>query len=207
MNKWIAIPVIAVLLIAVIVMAVVMTQQIGNLNDELSDAEADITMLTSEVNSLNASVSSLQGELTESQNEAVALQASLNTANNQIAALQDTVESQQSTIDTQTDELEKVRYPRHFATLLELMDWLQKDDTDTKYPDVSAAQRAFILEAKAAAAGYLLPVRMPLAGTTDFVTNIAVVGGDKVYSVRASDDFVEPWGTIPAMPQYPITPP
>ncbi|HEX9975932.1 MAG TPA: hypothetical protein VGA82_01660 [Dehalococcoidales bacterium] len=209
MNKWVAITVIAVLVIGLVVMAVIMAQQTGKLNDalgDLDDAETQIAALQSQVSSLEKSVSSVQGKLTESENKAITLQTNLNTANAQIVTLQENVKSQQSTIATQTDELKKVRYPKHFGSLAELTGWLQKDDTNTKYPDVSAAQRAFILEAKAAADGYLLPVRMPLAGTTDYVNNIAVIG-DIIYSVRASDDFVERWGTIPAMPQYPIPPP
>jgi TolA-binding protein len=205
MNKWVAITVIAVLVIGLVVMAVIMTQQTGKLNDDLDDAETQIAALQSQVSSLEKNVSSVQGKLTESENKAITLQTNLNTANAQIVTLQENVKSQQSTIATQTEELKKVKYPRHFGSLAELTGWLQKDDTNTKYPDVSVAQRAFILEAKAAGDGYLLPVRMPMAGTTDYVTNIAVIG-DVIYSVRAGDDFVERWGTIPAMPQYPIPP-
>ena len=206
MNKGIAILVIAVLVIGIVVTAVLMAQQSGRLNGELDDAEVQIAALRSEVGSLEKNVSAVQGKLTESENKTATLQGILNVANDQILALEEGVKFQQSTIATQAEELKKVRYPRHFASLAELTAWLQKDDTNTKYPDVSAVQRAFILEAKAAADGYLLPVRMPLGGTTDFVTNIAVVG-DVVYTVRASDDFVERGFTLPAMPQYPILPP
>ena len=65
---------------------------------------------------------------------------------------------------------------------------------------------AFILEIRAARDGFLLPVRLPLAGGLEYITNLAVIS-DVVYSVRGTDDFVERWGIIsPAPASYPILP-
>jgi len=191
------------LVISVIVTAVLMTRQTGS----LSDARAEIAALTSQVGSLEKSVSSLQGKLADSENKALGLQANLNAANTHSAALEDTIKSLQGTISAQADELKKIRYPRHFASLAELTNWLQKDDTNLKYPGVSALQRAYILQVKALQDGYLLPVRMPIValGLTELDTNFAIIG-DAIYTVRASNDSVERWAPAPALPSYPILP-
>jgi uncharacterized membrane-anchored protein YhcB (DUF1043 family) len=207
MNKWIAVPVIALLVIGLIVMAVIMTQQFSKLNDELDSAEAQIAALRSEVSSLENNVSTLQTKLADSENKASVLQANLNAANTHSAALEDTIRSLQGTISTQADGLKKIKYPRHFASLAELTNWLQKDDTNLKYPGVTVLQRAFILQVKALQDGYLLPVRMPVValGLTELDTNFAIIG-DSIYNVRASDDSVERWATAPALSSYPIPP-
>ena len=208
MNKWIAVPVIAVLVIAIIVVAVIMTQQIGSLNDDLDSAKVQIAALRTEVSSLESNVSSLQAGLAESENKASGLQASLDSANAHSAALEDTIRLLQSTISTQGDELKKLKYPRHFTSLAELTNWLQKDDTNTKYPGLTPLQRGYILQVKALQDDYLLPVRMPVValGLTELDTNFAVVG-DLFYTVRAGDDSVERWSTAPALPSYPIPAP
>jgi uncharacterized protein YoxC len=215
MNKWIAIPVIAVLVIGIIVMAVIMTQQIGKLNDELDSAETQIAALSSEVSSLENNISTLQEnnstlqtKLADSENEVSGLQADLDAANAYSAALKDTIASMRSTISAQDDELKKIKYPRHFASLAELTNWLQKDDTNVKYPGVSTLERGYILQVRALQDGYLLPVRIPLAaiGLTDLDTNFAVIG-DIIYTVRASDDSVQRWSSTLALPSYPIPSP
>jgi predicted RNase H-like nuclease (RuvC/YqgF family) len=207
MNKWIAVLVIAVLVIGITVMAVIMTQQIGKLNDELDSAEVQIAALSSEVSSLENNISTLQTKLADSENEASALQANLDAANTHSAALEDTIRSLQSTISAQVDELKKIKYPRHFASLAELTNWLQKDDTNVKYPGVSVLERAYILQVKALQDGYLLPVRIPLAaiGLSELDSNFAVIG-DIIYTVRASDDSVQRWSSTSALPSYPIPP-
>jgi len=205
MNKWIAIPVIAVLVIGIVVVAVIMTQRIGKLNDELSDAKVEIAALMSQVSNLEKSVSSLQGKLGDSENKASALQADLNAANTHSAALEDTIKSLQSSISTQAGELKKIKYPRHFASLAELTNWLQKDDTNLKYSGVTPLQLGYILQVKALQDGYLLPARTPVVavGLTELDTNLAIIG-DTIYAVRASNDSVERWAPAPALPSYPI---
>jgi len=207
-NKWLAILVIAILVIGIVVTAVVLTQQNGRLSSELDDAKVQIAALRSEVSSLENNVSALQTKLADSENKASALQTSLDAANTHSAALADTIKSLQSTISAQANELNKVKYPRHFGSLAELTNWLQKDDTNLKYPTVSLTERAYILQVKAAQDGYLLPVRMPVVvlGLTELDTNFAVIG-DIIYAVRASDDSVIRWASTPALPSYPIPSP
>ena len=206
MTKWLAIVVIAVLVIAIVVTTVLLTQQAGRLNRDLDEAEAQVTTLQGQASSLQSSVSSLQTQLAQEQSKVASLQTGLNNANSQIDALNKDVASKQSTIGSQADQIETMKYPRHFTTSVELRNWLQKDDTNTKYAGLGGAQLSFILQIRAARDGFLLPVRLPIGGTLDYINNMAVIG-DEVYSVRASDDFVERWITIsPALPTYPILP-
>ena len=124
----------------------------------------------------------------------------------QIDSLEKTIASQQSTIAGQADQIETMKYPRHFNSVLELTNWLQKDDTNTRYAGRSNPEIAFILQIRTAREGYLLPVRLPIGGSLDYITNMAIIG-DTVYSVRGTDDFVEKWMSIsPVLPSYPITP-
>jgi hypothetical protein len=125
----------------------------------------------------------------------------------QISALQKDISSRQSTIDSQAAQIKTMSYPHHFSSVDELTSWLQKDNINTLYANPTAvqkAQMAFMLQIRAARAGYILTVNVPLAGGLDLITNRAIVG-DVVYEVRAADDFVQRWGSIsPAMPPYPI---
>jgi len=208
MNKWIAIPVIALLVIGIVVMAVIMTQQTGKLREaesKIAALEGEVSTLEKNGSTLEKNALTLQTKLDDSEAKASTLQASLNTANTEITALQDSIKSQQSAIAVQAEELKKVRSPRHFSSLAELTSWLQKDDTDTRYAYENGVQRAFILQVRALRDGYLLPVCLPRAGVTEYVFNTAVIG-DIVYAVQSSNDSVERWAVAPLMPAYPILP-
>jgi len=217
MNKWIPISIIAALVIAVAVITIVLSMKIGDTNDKLDAANAQIATLQGQVSSLQSNVSSLQSQLTAAQNQAKTLQTSLDAANGQIKTLSDTVASQTTTINNQAAQIKTMSYPRHFTSVPELADFLQKDDTDKMFgvippgqqpTDIQKAEMAFVLQVKAARAGYLITVNLPLAGGLDTITDRAVVGGNQIYMIRAWDDFIQPYGTVsPAIPSYPIVPP
>lgn len=209
MGKWLAIAGIGVLLIALVVVIIVFTGQTSDLNTKLEAAEAEASSLEGQVGTLQGQVGTLQGQLNTSQGQASSLQKSLTDANGQVSVLQKDVASKQSTIDTQTGQIKTMRYPRHFASVDELANWLQKDNTNTMYTNPTAIQKAqmsFVLQIRAARDGFFLTSNVPVAGNLELITNRALVG-DVIYEIRAWDDFAQRWGTIsPAMPSYPITP-
>ena len=209
MNRWIAVSAIGILLVVLVVVIVVFNGKVGNLNDDLKASEAQVATLQSQVNGLQSERTDLQGKLTSSQNNLTSRDASLATANTQIAALKTDVDSKQGTITAQAAEIKKMKYPKHFNTIDELANWLQKDNTNTLFANPSAiqkAQLAFVLQIRAAREGYFLSTNMPVAGNLDLIVNRALVG-DVIYEIRAWDDFTQRWGTVsPAMPSYPILP-
>ncbi len=215
MNKWIPIGTIAVLAIAVIVLVIVFPMQLGKANKKVADANAQIATLQSQLSSAQSSVSSLQTQLAAAQKDASDQKTALQAANGQIASLNQQVGNLNSTVNTQAAQIKTMMYPRHFATVTELSNWLQKDDTDKLFgsipplqlTDLQKAQMAIVLQIKAARDGFIITTNLPLLGGLGGITNRALIG-DTVYSVRAYDDFVEHIGNIsPALPSYPIPPP
>ncbi len=207
MGKGKAILIIAILLVGLIVCGSFLWRQTGNLGEaraEIAGLKNNVSTLEENVSSLQKNVSTLQANLTTSETKASSLQTDLNKATADINRLQADLKTQQNLNSTLSEELKKVKFPRHFASLTELMDWLQKDDTNTKYGDVTTLQRAFILQVRALQDGYLLPVRLPTAGTTEFVVNTAIIG-EYIYFIRSGDDVVERQGLVQPLPSYPIT--
>jgi len=208
MTKWLAIAVMAVLVVAIVIITIVLAQKIGNLNRELDDANTQVTALQSKVTGLQSDVTSLQAQLTQEKARTQQLSNDLVEAGNQVASLQKDVASKQSTIDTQNTTIKTMKYPRHFSTPEELANWLQKDNTDTLYPNPTLAQKmllALTLQIHAARDGYIICTNLPTGGQLDLVTNRAVVG-DVIYEIRPWDDFAQKWNNIPAIPSYPIPP-
>ncbi len=199
--KLVSIIVIAILAIGVILTGYFFMQE----SNKLGEAESKINALETSVSTLQQNVSSLQTRLTQSEATVSALQTNLNKANTDMLYLKEDLKNQQGVNSTLSAELKKIKYPRHFATLSELTDWLQKDDTNAKYPNVTPLERAFILEVKAAMDGFLLPIRLPLGGTTDYVGNSALIART-IYVVRPADDYVEKWYDVQALPTHPIPP-
>ncbi len=209
MKKGLAVLVIAVLVIGIIVIAVLLGQTSGRLAEAKSRIDVlsdNVSTLEDNVSSLQRNVSTLQTNLAASETKVSSLQTNLNKATADINGLQMNLKTQQDNNSALSAELQKIKYPKHFTLLSELTDWLQKDDTNTKYSGITPMERAFILEAKAVQDGYLLPVRLPMGGTTQYVYNTAILN-DVIYNVRATDDFVETWGQIQPQPTRPITPP
>ncbi len=217
MSKWILISIIVVLVIAVAVVSVLLSMKLSDANKKLDTANAQIATLQSQLSSAQSSASSLQTQLTTAQNQAKTLQTSLDAATAKTNELSATVASQTTTINSQEAQIKTMSYPRHFATVPELTDWLQKDDTDKMFgvfspglrpTDVQQAAMAFALQVKAARAGFFVTVNLPLGGVLDGITNRVIVGGNQVYLVRAYDDFIQPYGTVSSgLPSYPILPP
>jgi hypothetical protein len=194
-----------ILAVIIIVMGAVMGWKIKTMNDDARNNAAQISSLQGQVTSLQSDLTSTKTQLTQTQNDKTGLTADLAEATAQIEVMTKAASSAQATISAQEKSITTMRYPRHFTSVNELTDWLQKDDTNIKYKGLPNSQISFILQIRAAREGYLLPVRLPIGGSLDYISNMAVIG-DSVYSVRGYDDFVEKWMTInPAMPTYPIT--
>jgi hypothetical protein len=198
------------LAVIMIVAVVILGVQLSGTKSKLSESEKQVASLQGQVATLQSSGSSLQTQLNQEKATTKSLQDNLAAAKTQATetqtALQKDLTAKQATIAAQDAQLKTMKYPRHFTSLIELTNWLQKDDTNTRYAGLGGPQLAFIIEIRAARDGYLLPVRLPLAGSLEYITNMAVIS-DVIYSVRGTDDFVERWGIIsPAPPSYPITP-
>lgn len=200
--KKIIFPLIAVLVIAVVLLAFFL----ADLTSKLNAADSQIATMNTTVSSLQTNVLSLQTQLTASQTKVDSLQLSINATNIALQKAQADLNSQQDTNAVLAAQLKIVQYPRHFKDLAELTDWLQKDDTNAKYASVTDLQRALILEVRATQAGYILPSRIPLAGTGEQTVNVAIISG-QVYTVRSKDDVVEPQFAITPQPSYPLPPP
>ncbi|MCL0056462.1 hypothetical protein M1O20_06040 [Dehalococcoidia bacterium] len=241
MNKWIAIPVIAVLAVAVVVVGLFLWQQ----TSKLGEAESEIVALEGNITTLEGNISTLETELAESKATVSTLEADLRTANSEIVALEGdvaTLEGNISTLETElaesearvsileadlvtanakiedlqadlstqrninlalSEELKTVTYPRHFESLAELVDWLQEDDTDTRYAGEPLLQQAFILQVRALRDGYLLPVSLYVEDELLWVSNSAVIG-DSMYIVSPTDDSVVWYTHIFPIPSRPI---
>jgi outer membrane murein-binding lipoprotein Lpp len=208
MTRWLVIGVMAVLVIAIVVISILLSQKVNSLNRDLDNTNSQVATLQSKVNSLTADLTSTQGKLMTAESESTSLKTELTAAQTQIGTLNQSVASKQTTIDQQTDQITTMRYPKHFATAEELANWLQKDNTDTLYPNPTLAQKmllAFTLQIHAARDGFIICTNLPTGGQLDLVTNRAVVG-DVIYEIRPWDDFAQKWNSIPVMPSYPITP-
>jgi len=206
MTKWVMIGVVAVVILALLVTTIVFAVQKSNLQKDLDESETQVAALQSQVGTLQSNVSSLQTQFSQEQAKVNSLEQDLTGAEDQITSLNKQASSNQATIADQASQIKTMKYPRHFNSLNELTNWLQADDTNTRYTGLSNSQISFILQIRAARDGYLLPVRLPIGGTLEYITNMAIIG-DSAYSVRGTDDFVEKWINIsPVMPSYPITP-
>lgn len=206
--------VLGVLVVAAIVVVAVLASQNGKTNTKLTETQQQVASLQSQTSSLQTNLKSTQDELaalkTKSAADLATAKAASDTQIAQIDSLQKDISSKQSNIDSQAARIKTMSYPRNFATIDELTNWLQKNNPVTWDPlTLTAPQRVqmtFALEIKATRDGYLLPVVLPMFGNLDYMTNRAVVG-DIIYEVRAWDSFVQIGGRVtPAVPSYPIPP-
>lgn len=214
-NRLVPITIIAVLVIAVALLAILLPMQISKANKKVDDANAQIATLQSQLSSAQSNASSLQTQLTAAQKDMATQKAALDAANSQVSSLNQQVSSLTTTTNSQAAQIKTMSYPRHFATVTELTNWLQKDDTDKMFgsvpvlqlTDLQKAQMAIVLQVKAARDGFIITVNLPQLGGLGGITNRALIG-DTVYTVRAYDDFVEHISSVsPALPSYPIPPP
>ncbi|MBA7697640.1 hypothetical protein ES703_106307 [subsurface metagenome] len=220
MNKWIAIPVITVLAVGIIAGGYFLWQQTSKLGDaeseivtlegdvstlegNVSTLEGDISTLEGNVSTLEGNVSTLETDLAESETTVSTLEADLTSANSRISNLQSDVSTQQTINSSLSAELNKVKDPKHFATLSELVDWLDEDDTDTKYAGKAPSELSFILQVRALRDGYLLPADVDVEGDYYYVSNSARIG-DSLYWVFASNDSTQFASYVSPIPSRPL---
>lgn len=163
------------------------------------------------VSTLEGTVSALEADLADSKATASALETDLETANNGLKAANSKVSKLQADVSTQrtlnsalSEELKTVKDPRHFGTITELVDWLQKDDTDTVYANKDPLQLSLILSIRALRDGYILPVNLYKEDGRYKVHCKAIID-DETYTIRASDDSVRIWRTGTSLiPSHPL---
>ena len=162
-----------------------------SLTFRLSDSETEVTALQGNVSTLNAQVTKLTTDLNSTQSQLDSTKSLLATTQSQLSSTQSNLSTVQATNTTLTAELRKIKDARHFGSLQELTDWLQKDDTNTKYSSSSMSylQMAFILQERAARDGYLLPAYYLPGTTSSWISNYAIIG-DMMYLVEPGDDSV-----------------
>jgi len=101
MNKWIAIPVIAVLAVALIVVGVFLWQQ----TDKLGEARDDIAALEDNVATLEGNVADLEGDLAATQSELAATRTGLAVTLSDLAATQSDLADTESELATTQSNL------------------------------------------------------------------------------------------------------
>lgn len=188
MNKWVAIPLIIVLVAGAGALGFLYFQETG----KLSDSEA-------KVSSLEGNVSSLQSSLSAKDADISSLESNLDVANASIQA-------QQAINTTLTDELKSIKDPGHFTSLSELVDWLDQDDTDWAYPSANSEELIFILQVNALRDGYILPAYFADPDDdyyVEYIGNLAYIG-DEIYYVWAGDDTVFTWAYVTPIPSHPL---
>ncbi len=209
MNKWLAIPVIAVLVVGLIVGGYFLSRQAAKLGEaeseivalegDVSALEVNVTTLAGDITALAGNVSTLETELAESAATAATLAADLGTANSTVSNLRSDLSTQQMINLSLSSGLKMVKDPRHFSSLTELTDWLHDDDTDTRYASDTMAEKACILQVSALRDGYLLPAFIFEDGDG---RNLAAIE-DELWGVRPDDDdtyfitYIEP---LPSRP-------
>jgi septal ring factor EnvC (AmiA/AmiB activator) len=224
MKTTIAIPIIAVLVIALVAVGFLDFQNMSNLNaaedkiaeheatiaslqSDLSTSRAEATDLRSKLTASEAEVSSLKGKVAGLETDKAGLESSLASTKSQLAQKTTDLTAAQTVNTTLTAELKKIKDPRHFSSVTELTDWLQKDDTNTKYASLKTGsanyvQMSFILQVRAARDGYILPVYFIFGSTSTWVSNYAIIG-DTMYLVEAGDDSVTAYYRLWAVPSHP----
>ena len=186
---------------------------VTTLEGNVASLEGNITSLEGNIATLEGEVSTLETVLVDSEAEVSSLETELAGSKSQVSSLQSSLSKANADISTQqtinsalSEELKTVKFPRHFASLQELTDWLYQDDTDTKYADEDIDTMSYILMIRALRDGYLLTVSLWPAGEDVLVSNDAVIG-TSIYSVNARDDEIAEWATdIQPLPSHPLPP-
>lgn len=215
MNKWIAISVIAVLAVGVIVVGYLFLQETNKLREAQSEIvvlernvatlEGDVATLEGNVTTLEGNISTLEGNVTTLETDLAESEAIVSTLEADLENAQNALRAQQNINLALSEELKTVTYPRHFASVAELVDWLHKDDTDIKFAGERYCLQAFILQVRALRDGYLLPASLWVENGILWVRSVAVIG-DSVYGVWAGDDSVGWLAYIAPLPSHPLSP-
>ncbi len=219
MKKWMPIIAICVLVVAVVFTVVLYLQKSSDLkaaNSEIATQKTTISGLNTDLTASKAETADFKTKLTASEAEVATqksnvadlttkntkLTSDLTAANSALSGAQSSLSAAQSANSALTSDLKKVKDPRHFASVAELTDWLQKDDTNTKYASVDNIQRAFILQVRALRDGFLLPVSLYTDSSGHWVGNRAVIG-TVIYMVTSTTDSVTAYDVCVAQPSHP----
>ena len=221
MNKWITIVIWIVLVAGVGVFGFLYFQESGNLKDaeaeivthldtisgletDLSASEAEATDLSSKLNASELKVTTLEGEVSDLTAEKTKLDSDLSAANSQISGLQSSLSAAQSASSALTAELKKIKDPRHFSSVTELTDWLQQDDTNTRYASLRASERAFIRQVRALRDGFILPAVEYFSSSNSmfYFYNMAIIEGT-IYWISTSSDTLYNEGSFQPLPSHP----
>jgi peptidoglycan hydrolase CwlO-like protein len=176
--------------------------EVVDLKAKLATSESTASALRNDITSFKGQIDTLQGDKTKLSADLVVTTSDLASVKSSLTSTQASLSASQSVNSSLTAELKKVKDPRHFGTLSELTDWLQKDNTDTQYASVGVLQRALILQVRALRDGFLLPVSIEANSDGVFVANVAIIG-DTVYDVTSRTDGIEPYTYVTPQPSHP----
>ena len=203
-KLWVAIGVIVVLVGSTGYLAFSYTSKSSDLTEanstidnyvvQVAGLEQDVASLTDDLDTLQTEISTLEGEKAD-------LETELDDANSEISSLQSSLTLKTTQLNSETarttslqGELNTVMYPRHFSSLQELRDWLEQDDTDDEWTDVSCyAELCYMLQVRALQDGYLISTDVDFQSGVDYWSNCAVIG-DTVYWIYPDDDSIDQVG-------------
>ena len=224
MNKWIAIPVISILIIAIAAGGYFLMQQNNKLTDanseivtlennvsslqdtvtskeaEISGLETNVSDMEDVISSLNDNVDQLETDLSASESQVSNLETELDSVNGQVSDLQSDLSAQRNINSSLTSDIKTIKSPRHFSSVQELTDWLDEDDTDTAYQGEGTNRLCYILQVRAMRDGYLMSAILLTSGEgLD-----AVVIGDEYWFVNPEDDDTQFAGNVDPIPTHPL---
>ena len=170
-------------------------------NSTLDNYVVKVAGLEQDVASLTDDLSAMTGERDTLEGEKADLETELDDANSEISSLQSSLSVKTSELNSEEarttalqGELNTVIYPRHFSSLQELRDWLEQDDTDDEWTDVSCyAELCYMLQVRALQDGYLISTDVDFESGVDYWSNCAVIG-DTIYWIYPDDDSVNQVG-------------
>jgi uncharacterized phage infection (PIP) family protein YhgE len=193
-----------------------------------ADLQTKLTAAQSDLTANKAQVTSLQSDLTASNGKVTGLTADLATANGKVATIQASLDKATADLATANTSLtkanadlakatgdlttanaslNKVLAPRMFTSLTELQNWLAKDDTNTKYYNTGATDRAFILQVRAARDGYLISVHTTWDNNLIYTDNYTIIG-NVLYIISNWNDNVTAqtwsWAQAPMVTPLPL---
>ena len=166
---------------------------------------AEYGAVLSDLDKAQKELQSVKAELTTAQAKNSELTSSLSKVQAELTGQQGTkadVKMQQELNQALSEELNRMKSPRHFLSVVELTNWLHEDDTDYLYAYERWINMSLILQIRAQMDGFLLPAAIYSDGYDIYVENTAVIG-DEVYTVYADDDsiiFVDYITPVPSRP-------
>ncbi len=180
-------------------------QELQSAKAEWEVAQAKLEAMQATLEAAQAELNAIQADLAASAESVSTVETDLETANTEIGNLQADVKTQQTLNLALSGELKKVKDPRHFESVAELVDWLYQDDTDTRYASEDAAIMCYILQVRALRDGYLLPVDVDvdMETGTNYWSNSAMIGGS-LYWVYPWDDTYEWANDTQQTPSHPL---